>query len=177
MYEYVAITTHPLGEMGEVRILTAEFYKQIIAQDPGFRHDNHGTFFSEMSVDRLADELYRIANEGGEPPEKLWKKHHSPWFRVVDAGEFDKEAANREYTNVLKEYNDEIDDVEFTQAYLIREENGVGFYDPVDYDWPGAQDPPMFYGFLLSRYIEKIFSEKEKGSVQLLLDFLNDSDN
>jgi len=164
MEQYNLLLVYESPELMGLNIMKTDAYKKLIERDPGLIHDNLGDFFSDVSCSGLADTIHKILASGPD-------RKSMDWLQVVDAQSFDITEVNKSATKAIGDYHEEeaVDSPD-VPTYLVKEDNGIRFYNPLIYVGEGQlPNQRVEYFAFATKFVEELFSDKKAGSLQTFI--------
>lgn len=120
-----------------LRIIQTESYVTLIQRNPGLPHENCGDFYSHVPVDGLAQIVHDALKKNlGNSKDPLY---------VINSFHADK--------------------VDMHADYIIKEKDGLRLYSP-ELHTPDSKDTEAIYSIVALTFIEELFTNEKRGSLQ-----------
>ncbi len=130
------------GERAGLNILQSDAYVALVTENPDLMHENKGDFYSDVSVDQLAQRIYDALNK------EFDGKKLNAQAKVVASADFEPE-----------------DDSDID--YIVQEPQGVRLYDPNCHkEEVKGSERSMVYEWISLCFVEDLFSQEKEGSLQ-----------
>ncbi|MFA6460796.1 MAG: hypothetical protein WCV90_00885 [Candidatus Woesearchaeota archaeon] len=140
------------GDAPGINIIRTPVYQGLVDFNPGLIHENCGDFYSEVSLEGLADAVYRSLDQ-----EVLGEKMNADVV-IVDSATFTSASFS----------------VDPDKDYLIKESAGVRIYSPSLHQPDAKHVAREAYALYALGAVEGLLSETKKGSLQVSLDDLGE---